>query len=300
MSCPICDLNFISNSNGIRNIWNEKDKVLFCKKCELYFLESIPSQDRIDKFYKQEYHHHSKPLHLIKNIFRRFRSANQFKYIKSNITSLEGKKVLEIGACDGLLLSYFNDSIVKGLEYSPVYKKIASRRYGINLLSKNFFDLDEKFDLIIMSHVIEHLPNLNLAIKKLQDLLSDSGYLFIEVPNSPKPNERSSLYIDDYLTTPHIYNFTSISLKKLFIKYNFKISCMDRFFYALPKHYSVKKQEEIASIFLKGQGLKIKYIFSICLYIIKKLINPKKSYKKLPLNSNYAGPSDNLRIILSK
>jgi len=300
MICPICKSSNISNENRILDIWESSEVVSYCNNCECYFLKDIPKKEKIDEYYKNEYHHHSRIINFIKYIFRKFRSANQFEYIKSNIKNLDGKKILEIGACDGLLLSYFKNNKVTGLEYSPIYKKIALKKFGINLLEKNFFDLDEKFDFIIMSHVIEHLLNLDLAIDKLRNLLNEDGFLFIEVPNSPKPKEREMKYINNYLTTPHIINFTKKSLHHAFLKHDFKVISSDRFFYSFPEKYSFKKQEDLAELFLKGSGIKFSFLFSIIIYLFKNILKPSNSYKKLGNDLGYIGLGDNIRIILKK
>lgn len=301
MDCRICNSNNVLNENKIKGIWNDTDNVLYCQNCEIYFLENIPDQNKIDNYYKKEYYRHSNKIaYFLKNIFRKFRSVNQFKYITSMV-NIKNKKILEIGACDGLLLNYFKkNNTVNGLEYSPVYKNIAKQKYNIDLIDKNFFEINDKFDLIIMSHVIEHLPDMDLTVLKLKSLLNDNGHIFIEVPNSPQPVEREESYVNNYLNTSHIYNFTEKSLKNIFIKYNFRIISFDRFFYNFPNSYDHKKQEEIAKIFLNGSDIKIKYILSIIFYLIKNIITPIKSYKKIDLPKPFFGLGDNLRIILKK
>jgi 2-polyprenyl-3-methyl-5-hydroxy-6-metoxy-1,4-benzoquinol methylase len=301
MNCPNCNSDNILNYSKISNVWDGAGVVSFCNNCELYFLEKIPEQNKIDEYYKNENYRYSKIKYFVKNIFRKFRSASQSEYIKNNIKELDNKKILEIGACDGLLLSYFKNSLVTGTEYSSAYKEFALKKYGINLSNENFFDFNEKFDLIIMSHVLEHLPDLNIAIEKLKKLLNDGGYLFVEVPNSPRLKERDKKYIDDYLTitTPHIYNFTEKSLKEVFTKNDFNIISFNRFFYNFPNFYNIKSQEKIAEILLKGSGLKFKYILPVVFYLIKSVINPKKSYKKINDGQCYSGLGDNLRIILN-
>ena len=42
------------------------------------------------------------------------------------------------------------------------------------------------FDLIVMRHVLEHLENPVTALKKIVNLLSKDGILYIAVPNSLK------------------------------------------------------------------------------------------------------------------
>ena len=48
---------------------------------------------------------------------------------------------------------------------------------------------DKKFDLIVISEVLEHLEAPDLALKFLRDCITDGGRIFINVPlNSPSPD----------------------------------------------------------------------------------------------------------------
>lgn len=41
---------------------------------------------------------------------------------------------------------------------------------------------DKSFDAVIMSHLLEHCPNVQLALQEARRVLSDTGYLFLFVP----------------------------------------------------------------------------------------------------------------------
>jgi 2-polyprenyl-3-methyl-5-hydroxy-6-metoxy-1,4-benzoquinol methylase len=48
---------------------------------------------------------------------------------------------------------------------------------------------DKKFDLIVISEVLEHLETPDVALRFLRDCITDSGRIFINVPlNSPSPD----------------------------------------------------------------------------------------------------------------
>ena len=55
---------------------------------------------------------------------------------------------------------------------------------GVNKIANTIDELasDEKFDLIICGHVMEHVAQPLDVVKKLISHLSDNGHLFIEVP----------------------------------------------------------------------------------------------------------------------
>ena len=58
------------------------------------------------------------------------------------------------------------------------------RSKGLNLFDfdKSEIDLNEKFDLIIISHVLEHMKNPDIEIQKIRDKLTKKDTLmYIEV-----------------------------------------------------------------------------------------------------------------------
>lgn len=52
------------------------------------------------------------------------------------------------------------------------------------------FETTEKFDVIIMGFILEHVDDPELILKKYRNFLSDDGVLFITVPNSEALNKR--------------------------------------------------------------------------------------------------------------
>jgi 2-polyprenyl-3-methyl-5-hydroxy-6-metoxy-1,4-benzoquinol methylase len=297
--CYICGKEKLDNNNKVTGVWPKTKSVLYCASCELYMLQEMPSDSELEDFYINHYHQYSSIISFSKNIFRWFRSASQYKYLNNVLKDLKDKSILEIGSFDGMLLKFFkNNNTVIGLDYNSNVGNSVLFKSGIPIHNKDFFSLDTTYDLIIMSHVIEHLPDLNKSIKKLNTLLNKNGHLFIEVPNSPKYPERDVNYIDGYLTTPHTFNFTPKSLRKAFEKHNLRITSLDRVFYNFP--YGNRFAEKLGFLFLTGVGLDLITGILGMLYVIKTIFNPFDSYKKVPMTARYIGPGDCLRIIVTK
>ena len=73
---------------------------------------------------------------------------------------------------------------------------------GIDVLEK----LDKKADLIIMNHVLEHMTDIEGDLKRVRDLLSDDGVLYVSVPGFYCYNKES------IFQNAHNYQFTGNTL----------------------------------------------------------------------------------------
>lgn len=100
--------------------------------------------------------------------------------------------------------------------------------YEKDLLEINFGN--NKFDIISIWHVLEHVQKPEEYIKKIYSLLKNNGKLLIEVPNfnawTRKLTGKYWLGLDlEY----HLYFFTPESLSTLLKKYGFKIDFVRTF-----------------------------------------------------------------------
>ncbi len=302
--CPICKSTKIRFVLKIAKIWKKECDVLFCDLCHLFFLKSKPRLKEIITYYPKHYdiykYQYSHLKKVIKSCFRFFRCLSQFTYI-DNIINTENFSVLEIGAYEGLLLNMFKkNNKVLGTEYASNFIKIAKKKYNVRLINKNFEDLTQKFDLILMSHVFEHFFDIHKAIKNLIKRLKPNGYLFIELPNSPVFSGKVNSELDKFLQTTHIYNFSLKNLLLLFKKSNLKIIDINRFYYNLPNFYNIKIKKNISVAINNATGLNIFNLLPLIHYFLSSLFKPAYSYKKISLNTPWLGLGDNIRLIVQK
>ncbi len=69
-----------------------------------------------------------------------------------------------------------------------------------------FTDLGTGFDLIIASHVVEHLKNPYDSMKQFMEMLKPGGYLIVAVPNPVRPNIFfGNILKKDYVNRGHVY-----------------------------------------------------------------------------------------------
>lgn len=95
--------------------------------------------------------------------------------------------VLQIGSSDGYTLSCFKHAGVKqllGVEPGEKARHFAKTTYGIESLAGTAedFDSNDKFELVVLTHVLEHLYDPLLVVRELQKNITDGGHLLIEVP----------------------------------------------------------------------------------------------------------------------
>lgn len=294
--CFICKKKCRKSVASIKKIWPQKKDVLFCNRCKLYFLKEMPSEDELH-FYYNQYYHYSFIQNIFKKLFRYFRSSSQFDYISKTINkdNYNDFTILEIGACDGTLLNFFKKrgANVKGTEFSEEFNNYSMKKYKISLDKIDFFRINGKFDLIIMSHVFEHMTQPEEVLKKISTILKKNGVCFFEFPNSPGIND--AILLKQYLNTAHTLNFSLKSAAKMLS--NFRILDIGRFYYNLDFIKSSRDQRVVAENLLTGKNTRANNIIKLVKYIFYSALQPSKSSIRLNPNKEYAGLGENIRII---
>lgn len=114
--------------------------------------------------------------------------GEQIQFIKRGIGALP-KSALQIGSSDGYTLSQFRKAGVKrvlGIEPGLSACELAKRLYDVETLrtSAEEFTTEESFELILMTHVLEHLYAPQSVLEKCYDVQKDleQAYIYIEVP----------------------------------------------------------------------------------------------------------------------
>lgn len=198
-------------------------RTVICKDCGLVWSDPFPLNptEYYQKDYRILYKGTYKPK--IKHIYRAAKVAlNRYQGLKGY---LNGKReVLEIGSGGGefaYLLSKLGFS-VRGIEPNEGYGNYSKTEYNLQVqigFAQNTEFSPESFDFISMSHVLEHVDNPSLVLKKIHGWLKNDGLLAIEVPNveaicqSPKSTFHSA----------HLFNFNQATLSLLAEKSGFTV-----------------------------------------------------------------------------
>jgi len=138
------------------------------------------------------------------------------------------KKVLEVGAGDGSILKFLADA-----DFAPEYDAVEISDSGVaHILARNIkgvksvqvFDgyhlpfEDNSFDLIILSHVLEHVEHERLLLREIKRV---ARHCIIEVPLDYRPGVDKR--IKHFLAYGHINMYTPTSLRYLLRTEGFEI-----------------------------------------------------------------------------
>lgn len=180
MKCPICDA-VECKVVGTANKVGVTADVYFCGLCETYFSENHSDEGQVAKFNSQEY------PRATPSFYKRTAKA-QVRWLRSELDFCKISSVLEIGCGMGFLLNELRRDAerVVGIEPDPVAVSYARERFKIEIIRQRFeeYSSDEKFDLVIISHFLEHVTHPVKVVDKIRNMLNEKGEIFIEVPNS--------------------------------------------------------------------------------------------------------------------
>lgn len=198
-----------------------------CENCGLIYQSLEESQAANPEFYRKTYRKIYQSLEepTGKDLWVQNKRAEHLVGLVHDHLSDFPKRVLDIGASAGILLHQMRQTFgcdVLGVEPGDAYRAYAQEN-GINMLDSLdalLASKDEKFDLISMSHVLEHLPDpVNELIKMRSELLNVAGHMLIEVPN---------FYAHDSYEIAHLTCFTPHTLKEMLEQAGFKVFFMKK------------------------------------------------------------------------
>ena len=225
----------------------DETKIIYCKKCFFGFNNTIIDQNILDLYYSKYYN--GKGIKTFYNVDKKYiseglidsRSLSQINLI-ANYINFENKNILDIGSGICLFFLQINNiykskNIYKYIIEKQLDNKNWYKKHQIQIINNNILeDLPSKykdfFNLITMSHSLEHFQSLDLDMifKNINYLLKSDGKLFIEVPNADlnKFKYANENYANENME-PHLCFFSKQSLIYLAKKYNFKILYINTF-----------------------------------------------------------------------
>lgn len=168
-----------------------RQRTVICRKCGL--IQSMPRMDaeQTAKFYQSDLYRRLYDPDLLAIDRAGFdrqvaKVAHRHAFVTKALGGRRPKKVLEIGCGGGWnLFPYQQDGAqVIGYDHGPSLVAFG-KSLGMDLRVGSIEDVAEDgFDLIILSHVMEHFLDPVEKLSQLAALLAKDGALYVEVPNA--------------------------------------------------------------------------------------------------------------------
>ena len=233
-ACNVCDgKNFVEISKIDK--WNLKISTKLCIDCGYLFTNPLLNDEIINTFYKNYFRQIYKKISIPTKEFyesEKHRGVEIINYLNKNNLYDKNNNALDVG-CGSGAISYIFSKFFKtcvGLDENKKYFSNVEESENLKILNTSIHDKifdNKKFDFINYCHVFEHLNNPISELKRLKDLISDNGIIYIEVPGIKYLDKWSDGDFLNSLHFGHTQHFTLKTLTNLMQKNNFKMICGD-------------------------------------------------------------------------
>lgn len=187
-----------------------------CKDCGVGYADPRLSENEIADLYTRTYRVDGvNAKHLAT---KHADSIERIEFLRSTYRGPVGK-VLEIGSSEGTLLQLLRDHEgweVRGCEPYVPYGRFGIEQWNIKtdlrfFESRNF--RNQEFDLVILIHVLEHIPNPIAFLRDVIKVIKPGGRILIETPDLMNPYPGRIAH--SMFPAPHLMIYSNQSLRRL-------------------------------------------------------------------------------------
>ncbi len=218
--CPLCG-SPRSSAFDRRSFRDREVTNVLCQDCGLVFQSPRMSAAGLEAFYEEEYRqlYQGEAGPSAKDLaVQRGRAESLLAFAREGVSAVS--RHLDIGCSAGLLLGAFQKAygcLALGIEPGRAYRRYARER-GFAVypsLEALQAEVRERFELVSLAHVLEHLPDPVGYLSRLRgELLSPNGRLLVEVPH---------LYAHDSFEIAHLVSYSPHTLCQTLQKAGFEV-----------------------------------------------------------------------------
>lgn len=169
--CPICNVS----TNYQYRLVDDKDKGASWYQCScgIIFQENVPSHTGYNKQYITNY------INYKYKHYAQIHEAKTYTPIIEETTY--GRRMLDVGFNLQDNMNFFRERgwIANGIDVNKEVEKLGNTFIG----KFEEFPFKDEYNLIWMSHVLEHFNNPLQALQKAYDLMPEDGVLYIATPD---------------------------------------------------------------------------------------------------------------------
>jgi SAM-dependent methyltransferase len=171
-------------------------EVVCCAACGFAFATEIPSPDEYEAYYRANLKYtYPGSGHVCGSLEAVHGACFELvdRAIERRSPPLRGRatRVVDVGCSTGHLLSRFRRAgyaDLEGVDPAPECRDLAGRLYGVDVVTATLSEYRPvaPAGVVLLSSVLEHLPDPEVALANVNGVLRKDGLLFIQVPDADR------------------------------------------------------------------------------------------------------------------
>ncbi|RZB30177.1 MAG: hypothetical protein SRB1_02457 [Desulfobacteraceae bacterium Eth-SRB1] len=199
---------------------------LLCRSCGVMWQNPRMTEESLAEFYEKDYRAiYSGHEQATDDFFMDQVQHGKviYDFVASCIETTQNPTVFEVGCGAGGVLAPFQQAGWRAFGCDVGNDYLRRGRVGglvlehgdVNILARH-----GRADLVILSHVLEHLPYPRNMLEQLAKLVSDRGYIYVELPGIYNIHRTYGDFLL-FLQNAHLYHFTLATLVSLMAQAGF-------------------------------------------------------------------------------
>lgn len=210
-----------------RDILHQKEGFILplyiCLECGFVFYGKIFDFGEMKQFYELENRFGKLQERSGIKPGRKIEVARLMSFYEKNIDFTAVKTLLDVGAGDFIVCDVFRERH-PDVAYTAIDPSFTQSEYrGARVLHTMVEDLDpkEQYDFLMLVHILEHVGELNVFMKKIRELAK--GMIYVEVPFQLGPG----LFFNRAVNTQHINYFSPATITRLLVQHGFLVQALE-------------------------------------------------------------------------
>ena len=175
-----------------------KDEIIVRNGYGFFEIKNKPGKKELQEYYENKYYQEGQGSYTYELSYDKveieylLNKIEQKHVVAKTISNIETGSLLDVGSGEGFTLKYFDDLgwECMGLDFSHAgIKQNNPEQEGLLIQGDIFDNLEkiiengEKFDLIFLDNVLEHVIDPFELLNSLNKIISSDGILVVDVPN---------------------------------------------------------------------------------------------------------------------
>ncbi len=219
-----------------------------CKACGFVYHDNILSLGELQKVYLQE----DRISHKKEGIQKKILLSRAVHFLKKTVDLKKISNGIDVGSGDFSLLDSLSSSF-PNTSFDAVNVSYEDDRYGkmkvFHTMLEDMEESDNKYQLVILSHILEHIADFNSFFNGLKKITTTETQLYVEVPFQVGP----SILLTRGFHAQHINYFTPLTIEFLLARFGYKLDQIEfdtqggYYYYGIPGIIRAKFSREMGN-----------------------------------------------------